>query len=223
MSKWWIAAAIVGVISGCNSANKPQADGQPIDVNSDSIAEAPQAGIKSETYLAAGDLAASRGQAEKAAAQYEKAAKATPNDPAVLKKLAMAYVNAGQRPQAIETWQQHLAATKGADESYGSLGYAYELAGDPTSAEKTYRDGIARNPKGPLSRINYGLMLVRNSRVEEAVTQMSTVLQPHEVNYNVASVYEQMGRKDLATFYFRRSLECKADFRPALQKLSMAK
>lgn len=222
MKKWWLTLAVVGVLAGCNSADKPADANRPVDVNSESIAEAPMPNIKSDTYLAAGDLAMSRGQADKAVAQYRSAVAANPKDASILRRLAMAQVQSGQTQPAIETWKSYLSLTKGSDDAYGSLGYAYELAGQSEVAEKTYRDGIARNPKGALVHINLGLMLVRRSKVDEAVATMSAVLQPHEVNYNVASVYEQMGRKDLAGFYYRRSLECKSDFRPAMQKLSMA-
>jgi Tfp pilus assembly protein PilF len=222
MVRHWVTGLVVAaLLAGCNSAEKSTAE-RPIDPNSDSIAEAAMPDIKVDTYVAAGDLAMTRGQAERAAAQYRQAVAQRPTDAPLLRKLAMAHVQSGKFDQAIESWKRYQALTRGTDDAYGSLGWAYELAGDPTNAEKTYREGVTKNPKGALTHINFGLMLVRRGKVDEAVATMSAVLQPHEVNYNVASVYEQMGRKDLAGFYYRRALECKSDFRPAMQKLSAA-
>lgn len=204
---------------GCTTSNN-QANNQlpPPDA---SIAEAPMPAIKPETYIAAGDLAASKGNYPRAAGQYEQALKQNPDDPETTKKLALIYVKGNQMPAALETWKKYLAVSKQSDDAYGSLGYAYELAGKPSDAEATYKAGIAAHPDGKLTHINYGLMLVRKNKVDEAVKQLSAVLQPPEVNYNIASVYAQVGRPDLAQFYYKRALECDPGFEPARQKLSM--
>jgi Tfp pilus assembly protein PilF len=136
-----------------------------------------------------------------------------------MKKLALSYVKSRQLNKSIDAWKKYVDLSGGSDDAYGSLGYAYELAGNPSEAQKTYEEGVAKHPKGSLTHINYGLMLVRSEKIDLAVKQLSAVLQPHEVNYNIASVYEQMNRKDLAQFYYRRSLECNPNFAPAKQKL----
>lgn len=210
--------ACLGVgLSGCqdsgNARNPAPSDSSP------DIAEAPLPDIGFETYVAAGDLAASRGQNQRAAEQYEKALKQRSDAP-VLKKLAIAHAKSGQTTASIETWKRFLVASSYSADGYGSLGYAYELAGNAPEAEKTYLEGISKHPKGSLVRINYGLMLVRRNKVEQAIEQLSAVLQPHEVNYNIASVYEQVGRRDLAQFYYRKSLEANPQYAPAKQRLA---
>lgn len=224
--KSWVlaSAALVATLAlggGCNSNGSASGPQRPPEPEPGDIAEAPAPDIKFETFIAAGDLAASRGQFGRAAEQYENALKAKPKDEVTLRKLALGYAKIGQMGASIEAWKRHLAATGGSADSYGSLGYAYELAGNPADAEKTYLEGIKKHPTGTLVHINYGLMLVRKNKVDEAVKQMSAVLQAHEVNYNIAGVYDQMGRRDLAQFYYRRALECNPGFVPARQKLSM--
>ena len=206
------------VITGCQTGSTPQARHQQMD--DASIAEAPMPTIDANTYVAAGDLAASRNEFAVAATQYENDLKDNPNDAVTIKKLALIYIKADQMPAAIDAWKRFVKATNGSAESYGSLGYAYELAGDPKNAEKTYQLGIADHPDGALPRVNYGLMLVRNNKVDEAVKQMSVVLQPEQVNYNIAGVYQQLGRRDLAEFYYRRAVECNPNFWAAKQRLA---
>ena len=214
-----LGLGLLAALAGCNNDPMNRAASQTPDPGT--LAEAPTPVIKPETYLAAGDLAASRNQFDRAADQYEQALKAQPNDPATTKKLALVYIKSNQMPAAIETWKRYLSASKNADDAYGSLGYAYELAGKPADAESTYKLGIAAHPDGPLTHVNYGLMLVRKNKVDQAVKTLGAVLQPPEVNYNIAGVYAQLGRPDLAQFYYKRALECDPGFIPARQKLSM--
>jgi tetratricopeptide (TPR) repeat protein len=205
-----LAAACVGwALGGCEASSPTSKMEQRPDI--ETIQDAPEPVINPETFVAAGDLAASRGQYGRACEQYEKALAGRPKDSGLAKKLALAYAKSGQMGKSIEAWQRYLVASDHSADAYGSLGYAYE---------QIYADGIRRHPQGALPRINYGLMLVRRNKVDEAITQMSAVLQAHEVNYNIASVYEQMGRRDLAQFYYRRSLECNPKFTPAKQKLA---
>ncbi|MGC4031690.1 MAG: tetratricopeptide repeat protein [Tepidisphaeraceae bacterium] len=219
MKRYLLSAVALATLVGCSN-DKGQGPNATAHIDPDTIAEQPMPDIKPETYIAAGDLAASQGQFIRAAAQYDLALKKKPDDTATCRKLALAYVKADQMPAAIEAWKRYLAVSKGSDDAYGSLGYAYELAGKPADAEATYKDGVARVSDGKLTHINYGLMLVRKNRVDEAVKQLSAVLPPPEVNYNIASVYTDLGRRDLAKFYYRRALECDPGFEPAKQKLA---
>lgn len=214
-----VATLSAFILQGCSQDRQSQVERVPSD--SASIAEAPLPAINGETYVAAGDLAMTRGQPQQAAEQYIKALKTNPDDALVLKKLGLAQVQAGQLSAASATFGRYVNVSNGSADAYGTLGYCQELEGKPAEAEKTYQEGIRKHPSGALSRINYGLMLVRRNKVDAAVAQMSAVLEPHEVNYNVASVYEQLGRRDLAQFYYRRSLECKPGFAAAQQKLTM--
>ena len=54
--------------------------------------------------------------------------------------------------------------------------------------------------------MNYGLWLARKDRVDEARAQMSAVLKPAEVHYNIASVLEMQGNKPAAKVEFAKAL-----------------
>ena len=49
-------------------------------------------------------------------------------------------------------------------------------------------------------------MLARRGRFNEATLQLQAVLSPAEVHYNLASVYEWMGRKEQARVEYRKAL-----------------
>ncbi|HEX8324280.1 MAG TPA: tetratricopeptide repeat protein [Tepidisphaeraceae bacterium] len=219
MTRTPLFLASLTLLVGCSSNKDGPDAARP--VNPETIAEAPMPAIQSDTFAAAGDLAASRGQFARAASQYEQALQVKPADAATARKLALAYVKADRLTDAIGAWKRYLTLSNGADDAYGSLGYAYELSGKPAEAEVIYKQGVAANPKGQLTHVNYGLMLVRRNDVDAAVQQLSAVLKPPEVNYNIAGVYANLGRRDLADFYYKRALECDPGFVPARQKLSM--
>ena len=63
-------------------------------------------------------------------------------------------------------------------------------------------------------------MLARNDRKDEAVAQLSAVLKPAEVHYNLASVYEQVGRKAEAKQEYEKALELDPKLWEAQSRLS---
>jgi Tfp pilus assembly protein PilF len=68
--------------------------------------------------------------------------------------------------------------------------------------------------------VNYGLMLVRQNRVPEAIQQLSVVLHPAEVHYNIGSVYEKMGQKDQAKAEYQKAMEIDPKFWEASARLA---
>ena len=63
-------------------------------------------------------------------------------------------------------------------------------------------------------------MLARNGRTPEAIQQLAVVLNPAEVQYNLASVYEQLGRKDEAREEYQKALELDPKLWEAQSRLS---
>ena len=111
-----------------------------------------------------------------------------------------------QFTEAIDTWTKYVTATKGDATAYANLGFAYELCGRNTDAETAYLDGIKREPVNAACRVNYGLMLARHERFNEAVLQLQTVLNKSDVHYNLASVYEDLGRPEQAKIEYSKAL-----------------
>ena len=82
--------------------------------------------------------------------------------------------------------------------------------------------GIARDPKSQPCRVNYGLMLARHGRVDDGIAQMKPVLSEAEIHFNIGSVHEGLGRKELARLEYQKALQLDPKLKDAsirLQKL----
>jgi Tfp pilus assembly protein PilF len=126
-------------------------------------------------------------------------------------------------PEAIAAWQRYIEITNHAPAAYNDLAFCYELAGQIDKAEETYRAGIARVPQDTSCRVNYGLMLARQNRLDDAAAQLRMVLKPAEVAYNLGSVFEQQGKMEQAKAYYRKALELDPNLRDARAKLGTQK
>ena len=228
---------VVGVallLCGACSSNKNQEQAGPIKgVSSKQAAEmearrnafesSEDPPLSADTRFAAGQLAESQGATAQAVAQYTEALKINPNHQNSWYRLGVLYAQTRQFPQAIDAWQHYVKATNGAAAAYGNLGYCYELSGDAASAERAFQKGVQRDPGNVQCRVNYGLMLARAGREKEAVEQLEAVLKPAQVHYNLGSVYEQQGRKEMAKLHYTKALELSPDFTDAQTRLANIK
>jgi len=167
----------------------------------------PNPEINARTRYAAGQLAEAGGNHAVAIAQYEEALKLDKKNLMVLYRLGVVYAQIKDYDNSIVAWKKYIKATDGSGVGYSNLGYTYELAGMVGEAEQAYRTGIDTDPKGEPCHVNYGLMLARFGRTSEAVIQLQAVLTPAEVHYNLASVYEQLGRKAEARAEYTKAIE----------------
>src|SRR5262249_40396907 len=147
---------------------------QQARANPDKFENSDDPPISAETHFAAGQLMESQGDLAGAAKQYEQALKVDPNNRNALFRLGL--VNTAQQkfPEAIAIWQRYLKVTNNSPEAYNNLAFCYEQANRPSEAEQTYRAAIARNPDERTARINYGLMLAKHGRIQEATDQLAT-------------------------------------------------
>jgi tetratricopeptide (TPR) repeat protein len=172
-----------------------------------------------ETRYAAGQLAESQKDLPRAVEQYREALKLNPDHLPSLYRLGIVYTQQRQYGLAIDVWNRYVVATRNSATAYSNLGFCYELAGQPDQAERAYKEGIARDSASDPCRINYGLMLARHNRINEATLQLQKVLSPAEVHYNLASVFESQGRRDQARLEYRKALELRPDFEDAQARL----
>jgi Flp pilus assembly protein TadD len=68
--------------------------------------------------------------------------------------------------------------------------------------------------------VNYGLMLARDNRINEAIVQLQMVLTPAEMHYDLGSIYEHEGRKEQARVEFRKALDADPTLADAEVRLS---
>ncbi|HEY8667404.1 MAG TPA: tetratricopeptide repeat protein, partial [Tepidisphaeraceae bacterium] len=173
-----------------------------------------------ETRFAAGQLAESQENFDGALHQYEAALKIDPKHMPSLYRSGVLYSQTKRYPQAIEMWKRYVAANNGSAIACSNLGFCYELAGNPNEAEIAYKKGVAKDPENRSCRVNYGLMLARHGRISEATLQLQSVLTEAEVHYNLASIYEQQGRKEAAKAEYRQAIQLDPSMQDAQMKLS---
>ena len=201
-------------------ADAARKKGEPRDNFEQSAADPP---ISADTRFAAGQLAESQGDVARAMVQYRAALKTDPNHKDALFRLAALDTQARQFNEAIGLWQRYVQVTKQSPEAYNDLALCYEQAGKLEEAEQSYKAGISRNPDNAACRANYGLMLARADRIDEAIAQLQTVLTPAEVHYNLGSVFEQKGKTAEAKAYYRKALELDPKLVDARSRLAALK
>jgi len=173
-----------------------------------------------ETRFAAGQVDEAQHNPAAAVVQYKEALKLNPGHLGALYRLGIVYAELKQYPQAIDAWGQYVTATNESPTAYGDMAFCEELAGESDKAAASYEAGIARDPKSISCRVNYGLMLARQGRVDDAVTQWRFVLTDAEIHYNLGGVYEAQGNKAKARVEFNKALELDPDFNDARVRVS---
>lgn len=224
-----VASIVLGLTlplaSGCGGGGPPAAQQTLTEADRAKLQprDAFEAGkdvpISADTHFAAGQFAESQGHLPQALEQYRKALRLNPHHRDALFRTGIVYVKQKKLPEAIETWNNYVQATNGEATAYANLGFAYDLASRTVDAEQAYLKGIKREPTNAPCRVNYGLMLARRERFNEAVLQLQTVLTEAEVQYNLASVYEGLGRREQAKLCYRKALEVDPAMREAQARL----
>ncbi|MBT8766342.1 tetratricopeptide repeat protein [Metapseudomonas boanensis] len=88
-----------------------------------------------------------------------------------------------------------------------SLGYSYYLAGQWPESERAYKRGISYEPSyKPIWR-NYGLLLARMARYEEAISAFEQVEKRAEASNDVGYICLVEGNLDMAEQFFRSAIE----------------
>lgn len=205
-------------VAGCGNKGSQSAASRPTAASEFDKAHDPE--INARTRFAAGQLSESQGDYSHAIEQYQKALELSPKYADAMFRLAVAQTSIRAFPSAISTWNRYVALTNGSATAYSNLGFCQELAGNPTAAETAYRAGIAREPSNEPCHVNYGLMLARHGRPNEGLLQLQMVLPPAKAHYDLASVYETMGRKREARTEYARALELDPTLSDAKTKIA---
>lgn len=216
------ALALALALAGCQGkkpATPPASGAEASAADAQAGFDGAEPDIKADTYVAAGWLAESRGQAAQAVQQYRQAVKLDPRHEGALYRLGVVLTKMRSFPDAIQTWKRYLEVTGHTAGAYSNLGFCYELAEMKAEAEQAYQAGLKKDPQHRACRVNYGLLLARQGRVSEASQQMSKVLTPAQVHYNLGSVFEQQGQHNRARVEYEVALRLDPQFQPAKQRL----
>lgn len=213
----WMTAFVAA--AGCANKNSPPS-AAPNPTAASEFDKAKNPAITAKTHFAAGQLAESQGDLAHAIEQYQKALELNPKFGDAMFRLAVVQTNLRSFANAIDTWKSYVTLTNGSATAYSNLGFCQDLAGNAPAAEAAYRAGIVRDPSNEPCRVNYGLMLARHGRPNEALLQLQAVLPAAKAHYDLASVYETMGRKKEARVEYAKSLELDPAFTDAKTKLA---
>ena len=224
-----IALFLAGaLLSGCKHDNDASQSTSSHDLkgnsgSKDTFETSGDPPINANTRYAAGQLAEAQGQNDRALAQYQEALKVDPKFQNACFAIARMQMAQGKFPEAQAAWQQYIKLTNGAPEAYNDSAYCYEAAGQLDKAEETYKTAIAKDPVHSPCRVNYGLMLARHDRIDDAVAQLSTALKPAEVSYNLGSVFYQRGMMAQAKAYYQDALNKDPNLTDARKALNAMK
>ncbi|HEX8524188.1 MAG TPA: tetratricopeptide repeat protein [Tepidisphaeraceae bacterium] len=209
------ASLFVGCASNQQKeANQPVSQGympkgavEPTLAKSDPFLSEKDPPVAAMTHFAAGQYAEAEGNYQVAAQQYEQACQVQPDYLWAEYRLGVVYSHMKNWPKAVEAWNAYIESTNGVASAYSNLGFTYELMGDWSRAEEAYKKGLDKDGTCQPCRVNYGLMLARRGRIPESVQQFQAVLTPAEIHYNLASVFEQQGRRKLAKAEYEMALK----------------
>jgi len=219
-----LAAGVViatSTVVGCRSGDDPdQVAGYAETARPyDAALDAPPAAISTQTRLAAAQLAETQGRLDEAAAQYREVLKAEPDHVDALFRLAAVHTMRRDFAQAIPAWERYTKVTGDAAVGWNNLGKCHEMAGRWREAEVSFLRALERDPANRLARVNYGLLLARRDRADEAEDQLSRVLPPAVVQYNLGSAAELSGDAEAARQRYARAIELDPHLREARQRL----
>jgi tetratricopeptide (TPR) repeat protein len=176
--------------------------------------------LTADSHYAAGQLAEVQGDLGRAVEQFQLALKIDPKHAGSLFQLALIYTSQQQFTDGVETWNRYIDATGKSASGYNNLGLCLELARRIPDAETAYKAGIARDANFEPCRVNYGLMLARQGRMDEAAHQLEAVLSPAEVHYNLASVLESQGKKEQAKAEYLKAIQLDPEMSDAKARLA---
>ncbi len=146
-----------------------------------------------------------------AAEHYRRALHDQPKHVDALFALATLETRQEKFDAASRTWERLVAATDQSAGALNNLGYCYDLWGNPRAAEANYRKAIDADPNCTLARINYGIMLARHERFNEAICQLQLAMPASEAWYNLALIQDRQGHSTMARDSFARSYSLAMD------------
>lgn len=160
---------------------------------------------------------------EQAAPALEKAAVATPDDPAVLINLALAYFHTSKEAQYEATLRRLLEVDKYNSEAAYSLGALLESRQEWDGAALAF-GRAATSRETPEALLRLGHCLIEGGRAGEALGPLNRAetLRPDSpaTLFDLGRALEALGQKERALRVYKRALELKPDYVEAQQRIA---
>jgi tetratricopeptide (TPR) repeat protein len=130
-----------------------------------------------EPWFELGVVLAAGGDYVAALKHFERAVSMRPQDGAYLAYQAKALAKLNRRTEAVAIYRQAIQTQRGGWEAHFELAGELAAAGDVAESIKHYLEVVRLNPQHAVTRINLGVVLVRQNRLAEAVQQFEVALQ----------------------------------------------
>ncbi len=179
----------------------------------------PEPAILPNTYVAAGELAQSRGDLVTAVSMYRKAIAVSKECMDAHNRLGLLLCRLGQHGQAEESFRRAVELAPDKAHLHNNLAYSLILQRKWKEAEAQLNQAVEIQPDFARARINLGVVLARTGRYEEAMKQFLLVLPPPSAHYNLGVMYEMNRQFELASACFSQALALNPNLTPAREGL----
>ena len=157
-----------------------------------------------------GDAARLANDPARAITAYRKALEVTPDEPALLVNMGLAYADRGDLALAVSAYQRTLSIKASQPVALVNLGIALERRGDVAGGADAFRRAIALDPTAPTGHLNLGTNLLREGRSAEAIPHFERAVARAPGlaigHFQLALAWLKEGQLDKAAAAVRRSL-----------------
>lgn len=219
-----LAASLLVVAAGCTTEIKEKwsqlidrSDRKPAESE---IHDAPEPRIAPETHYASGMMLERQGNFMGAIKQYQKATEGDPSMVDAHNRLGMAHTRLGQFRPAESAFRRAIDLEPKAPALHNNLGFCLLMDHKYKDAESAFRKALDLAPDFERARMNLGIALARQRRLGDAAVEFSRVVPAEAAYYNVGVVCMEMDDQTQAEQAFRKALQVKPDYEPAMKRLA---
>ncbi|MDB5391032.1 MAG: repeat-containing protein [Planctomycetaceae bacterium] len=208
-TKWLVAGLLA--VSGCAMA--PHAGSElvsQLDVQDSAKPAELSPAVASNACVATAKALAKNGYETDAIAEYEHARELNPEVTGISRYLAVLYGRQHNRQKALTEFQLALKEHPKDADLLNDFGYFHLEQEEWSLAETQLNKALTLAPKHERARINLGLALAYQGRVEESLAAFKPAIGEAAAHSNLAMILAQQGKADAARREFQRAAELDA-------------
>lgn len=175
--------------------------------------------VGSELHVSAAALYEAQGNFAAANEQYQRAIKATPNDPAVWLGYARSQARQNKLNEAVQSYQQAIKLDPNNAAAWSDLGMCQLQLGQAPAAMESVGRAAQLQPTNQLYRTNMARILVQSGRHEEALAQLNGVMTSAYAHYHLGYLLYERGDTAGATQQFGMAAQLDPNLAQARQML----
>jgi Tfp pilus assembly protein PilF len=204
----YLSASIKEMPIGANRRNSANAVMPPANQHNDSISLSTPVGAPNpQLFISAAQLCESKGEVDKARANYNQALSMWPGQVDVLRAAARMEDRIGQMPVAESLYRQAVTANPQHAGAHNDLGLCLARQGKLEASVTEIEQAVQIQPTKALYRNNAATVLVEMREDQRAIAHLAAVHGAAEANYNFGQLLVQRGRPADATQYFQAAVQ----------------